>query len=363
MHIRFILTFLILALIAHATFCTIASERRRRLTFLPKAQEGFQVDKLPSHIAVQRDPPEIQPYICKGCETGKNKAGSEIETTKQTHKLNLRIMDVCVKASFQSCFDGVDVSTEMLEYVISRGCRVLDFEVFNIDGTARVGFSERAVGKGIIPANKASAKVTLDAALSKAVECGFSNSGCPNPNDPLFIHVRIRADPSDLAFLTTIARCVESNLAGKLVKKKLAPDTSTMKEIMDSVVFMLDVSGAPKYAQTSLVSYVNIETGNSSAMLINSNSLIRTKNATHPHGQDGMRSTVTRLILTTPEDTYLSEWWWWVYTADYESVLLKKYGVQMDLFPYYSKSAENVRTRETFFKTANAAIVPLSSVL
>lgn len=287
-----------------------------------------------------------------------NKAVAEV-ATKLSRKLALPLMQYCFKSSFHSCYNGADVSLHMLRYTIGRGCRVLDFEVFNVESVAQVGFSYGAQGKGLVPKNEADAKVTLDAALSTVIQSAFSHSTSPNPGDPLFVHLRISADPSDLAFLSTIARTVEANLKGRLFPTPISVDTTTIGDAMEKVVLMINVTSSPNYTNSDLAKYVNMETGTSSVVFTPAATLL-TKQATNPHAKgDGLESTVTRLILSTPDTTYLSGW---MTSPDYESALLKPYGVQMHMAPFY-KNDTALKAYEALFSTAGAAIVPIASVL
>ena len=44
----------------------------------------------------------------------------------------LPIKDYCIKSSYNSATTGKTVNKKMIQYVLSRGCRFLDFEVFYI---------------------------------------------------------------------------------------------------------------------------------------------------------------------------------------------------------------------------------------
>ena len=54
---------------------------------------------------------------------------------------NIPLNQVCIKASYNSAFDGKEISTDMLEYVMSRGCRFLDFELYLNNGSVYVNYS------------------------------------------------------------------------------------------------------------------------------------------------------------------------------------------------------------------------------
>ena len=45
---------------------------------------------------------------------------------------NMPLKEYCVKASYNSAVSGKSVNKNMIKYVLNRGCRFLDFEVFYI---------------------------------------------------------------------------------------------------------------------------------------------------------------------------------------------------------------------------------------
>ena len=48
---------------------------------------------------------------------------------------NLPISQYVIKGSYNSAISGNYVSTDMLYYVLSRGCRFIDFEIYYIDNS------------------------------------------------------------------------------------------------------------------------------------------------------------------------------------------------------------------------------------
>ena len=42
----------------------------------------------------------------------------------------LQLSNYCIKSSYNTAYNGSDVSIDMITYVLSRGCRFVDFEVY-----------------------------------------------------------------------------------------------------------------------------------------------------------------------------------------------------------------------------------------
>ena len=66
-----------------------------------------------------------------------SKSKINIKNTDVSGVLNLPLKELCVKASYNSASSGNYVNTSMLQYVINRGVRYLDFEVFYISDNGK----------------------------------------------------------------------------------------------------------------------------------------------------------------------------------------------------------------------------------
>ena len=68
-------------------------------------------------------------------------------TSVSTADMNMTLSQYVVKASYNSACTGNYVNTKAVEYVISRGCRFVDFEVFDISDVPYVAFSKVLIPK------------------------------------------------------------------------------------------------------------------------------------------------------------------------------------------------------------------------
>ena len=68
----------------------------------------------------------------------KNNQTSSNITDIREKMYDIPLNQVCIKASYNSAYDGKDINIEMLEYVINRGCRFLDFELYYNENDSNV---------------------------------------------------------------------------------------------------------------------------------------------------------------------------------------------------------------------------------
>ena len=173
-----------------------------------------------------------------------------------------------IKSSYNTAYTGNFISLDAIKYVLSRGCRLLDFEVFLIDEKACVA---RTTEPNIYTSKNF---ILLDDVLNCVAVSGFNPSNCPNPTDPLFIQLRIQSKHEDLYELCAVAisRQLKKRLFQDAKSNILPVDKDTLiPDIMSKVVIMIDKKLAPDYDQAVcdpaekncylLKNYVNIESG------------------------------------------------------------------------------------------------------
>lgn len=212
----------------------------RRETFLdPKEtyiedQEVRQMTKVPSGVQSSLSL-TIEPYAV-GTQGGKSDS-----------KRRARVADSFIKSSFNSVWDGAKCSIPMMTYVISRGCRFLDFEVF-------VYLDAKADRPQLVVANggnmrdnrsilKGSDVLQLSEVLKFAVTNAFSSSISPAATDPLFLHFRVQADEKYSAFLqSTFRGAVDSAIpssrrlrASELPKMSIGDMRNKVAVFVDSI--------------------------------------------------------------------------------------------------------------------------------
>ena len=101
----------------------------------------------------------------------------------------------------------------MVKYVIERGCRFLDFEVFLIDNKPKVTYSVDKTYQTYETENS----ILLDNILSAVVNSAFARPS-PNYQDPLFIQLRVKT--KDNSIYKMIAKSVDFTFEEQIVQQK-----------------------------------------------------------------------------------------------------------------------------------------------
>lgn len=135
---------------------------------------------------------------------------NESETPAKIGKVSpvlhtLPLKQFVIKGSQNSAYSGNYISDEMVKYVLSRGCRYLDFEIYYLPNAsdnydAYVGYSSDSLAINPQIQNTYNARLLdiLKAALSNGlVKQSGEQYECPNVEDPLFIQLRMKTDSSN----------------------------------------------------------------------------------------------------------------------------------------------------------------------
>ena len=141
---------------------------------------------------------------------------TNINNTDATFGYKLR--DYYIASSYNSCcggdFQDDYVSLIPLKQVIFQGARVLDFEIYFVNQLPVVaaGPTSSVYVKGTynsIPIGGALG------ALAAVKRYAFNHASCPNPEDPLFLHFRIKSDRTEV--YAPMAKAIKETFAGMLL--------------------------------------------------------------------------------------------------------------------------------------------------
>lgn len=129
-----------------------------------------------------------------------------------------KFRDYYIKAAYNAFnpdkFKNSTVSMDACLYVLARGCRFIDFEVFSVDNQPVIAASS---------VNSFNYKemynhIPVSDALEVLGSYAFSGSKCPNPGDPFIIHMRMMSRNvtmyDNLAKIITQSKSVARNLLG-----------------------------------------------------------------------------------------------------------------------------------------------------
>lgn len=302
----------------------------------------------------------------------KSKVISNIVNASNT---DLTLKQYCIKASYNSALTGYYVNLDMIKYVLSRGCRFLDFEVYSFDNIPYVAYSTDHTFSSVNTLNK----ITLQEVFNTLITYAFM-APSPNPRDPLFIHLRIKTTNNDL--YSKIASIVDHILKPKLYKGIINTNT-LLSDIMGSIVLIVDKKVSPTYKNSSpcgancstisdtitmnngcptcfsLSNYVNVESGSTFLRIYNYSYLMDQTYTSPEVEDDNINTNVTSLKIVIPDmgASLMGS----VRNPSYYS-LPSNYGVQIVAYPFY-KNDIYLDQYESAFANTQTAFVPLSSML
>ncbi len=111
-----------------------------------------------------------------------------------TNNFTYPLHDYYISTAYNACSPGnyknTAVSTCALKDVISQGVRCFDFEIYSLDNKPIIATS---MDKSF-HVKETFNYVPFGDAMTVLRDFGRSGTGAPNPNDPMFIHLRIQSD-------------------------------------------------------------------------------------------------------------------------------------------------------------------------
>ena len=175
-------------------------------------------------------------------------------------KHNLR--DYYIKTAYNACsagqFKNDFVNICALKNCINQGARCLDFEVYSVDNEPVVATS--SVDDYSVKETYNS--VPMSDVLNIIRDYAFSGSTCPNPADPLIIHLRIQSNNQTI--YNKLAKMFESSLSDRILGPKYSYEnhgrnlgSEPIKNLRGKVILIVDRSN-PLFEQTDLDEYVNM---------------------------------------------------------------------------------------------------------
>ena len=138
-------------------------------------------------------PPESTNLVCTSiCGTNalSYKKEGAVTTTGEDVYINYTLKDFYIKSAYNCCAVGSYkndyLSLDMLKYVLRQGVRFLDFAIYSINNLPVVATSSLSNN------TKTSYNYLLFSDVLQIInDYSFSTAYCPNPNDPIFINLRI----------------------------------------------------------------------------------------------------------------------------------------------------------------------------
>lgn len=174
---------------------------------------------------------------------------------------NLR--DYYIKTAFNACSGGsysndfVDICN--LKAILKQGVRGLDFEVYSVGGEPIVSTSTQDSNYYVKETyNTVSVSNIIDTIKNYA----FSASTCPNPSDPIILHLRIKSNQTELyEKLANIFKAYDDIMLGK--EYSFENNGHNMGEIplgklMNRILLIVDKSNPAFLSCQNFMEYVNM---------------------------------------------------------------------------------------------------------
>jgi hypothetical protein len=274
---------------------------------------------------------------------------------------NLPIQNYIVKSSYNSSIDHQNyVSKDAIKYVLGRGCRFLDFEILYDPEKPRAALVGKVTGvnnDGIETKNT----MLLDDICDTIVSYGFSKP-TPNPNDPLFIHLRIKPLIKNNQPNTDIYNNVSSTITHKfknyLYKYNIESESSNFNDIKNKLVVL--VENNPDLELSDYLKFnFSITKRNSDKENININTydeIVEKKHFDIEFSGTGELVKPNNIRIGVPE-----------FSVDSNSVnepssynLITNYATQINCFRFYNKS-NNLKEYDELFNHFKSAFIILEN--
>lgn len=268
------------------------------------------------------------------------------------------LRNFCIKSSFNSAYTGSYVNQNMVKYVLSRGCRFLDFEVFIKDGVPIVAYSDAQYDPSYSSFTSLAPALSLAGVCSTIMSNAFTDTS-PNPGDPLFVQLHINTNLS--SSYSVIAETIISSMSNKLYVGNVTPSTP-LNLLMGQIVLIIDNQTANSSYQNysgcapndntcyNLKTIANMASGSNQVMLYKQYNLMQ--QATNPPDPDVY---LFRIVLPNSGIFY------GVNNSDM-LYLVKNYGAQVVAQAFYVND-NNLAVYEAMFRQYKSAFVPLAAAI
>jgi hypothetical protein len=172
------------------------------------------------------------------------------------------LKDYYIKTAYNACsigkFKNSFVDMCALKEVIRQGYRCLDMAVYSVNNDPVVSTST----VDSYDVKQTYNSIPFDDVCDTIANYAFSGSSCPNPNDPLLIHLRVLSQNS--VIYKKMAEIIYNRLNQHVLGKKYSYEYDgrnlgdvKLNDLQRKVIIMIDKSN-PMYEGTDLDEYVNI---------------------------------------------------------------------------------------------------------
>jgi hypothetical protein len=172
------------------------------------------------------------------------------------------LYDYYVKTAYNSCSGGsykndfVDV--EILKSVIKQGVRCLDFEIYSVDNKPVVSTST----SDSYYIKETFNSVDFADVMNVITNYAFSGGTCPNPTDPLIIHLRIKSTNQQIySKMAEILKTYSSFMLGKEYSYENSGENLgglPLLSFQNKIILVVDKSNNSYLENDDFLEYVNL---------------------------------------------------------------------------------------------------------
>ena len=172
------------------------------------------------------------------------------------------LKDYYIKTAYNACsigeFKNSFVDLCALKEVLRQGFRCVDLAVYSVDNMPVIATSS----VDSYDVKQTYNSVPFDSVCETIANYAFNGSGCPNPNDPLILHLRVMSQ--NTVIYKKMADAIYNRLQDYVLGKKYSYENGgknlgdvKLADLQRKVVIIVDKSN-PMYEGTELDEYVNI---------------------------------------------------------------------------------------------------------
>jgi len=343
MFINYFILFLLTAIIVYLLYTAI---RRQQLLKTPTNYKPLPYSDTPTSPQTNQ-----LNRIKQANQTGSGIANLSLDGVQDTTLRNF-----CIKSAFNSAYCGSYMNTNMIKYVLSRGCRFLDFEVYLKEGVPIVAYSDAVYDPDYTHYTSKNPALSLSGVFHTILANAFTETS-PNPGDPLFIQLRIKSH--SLTAFSEVAKRISYDLGDRLYSGKVTPD-SYLSDLLGKIVVVVDKTTSPEI-ETAICNPSDLNCSN----LINVTNMISGSDRVRIYRENDLTAQMTNppdpgvylMRIVKPQTTIL----YGVVNSNAEP-LIKNYGAQVVLQCFYMNDNQ-LKNYEALFSKYKSAFVPISSII
>ena len=298
---------------------------------------------------------------------------------------NLALKQMVIKGAYQTAWNGSSMKKETIIQRLTDGCRWLDFEVYSVpDDSKEATTPYVATSSDAEHIKLTGGKMLLVDALSAVVNNAFVSPSSPNPEDPLFIMLRIIPCKRELLsnYYELIGKAIESTIKPQLyindatgMAETVTGDTP-IGQLRGKIVLMVDVELAPNFRSIpdcdpslpscyNLSKYIHMRAGDGDNIRLNDYNIM-CQHTTPPSivsESDSLTTDTKYIRLVYPNNRkFKCAGTPAIAAKDVVFELISNYGVQWAPYPYY-KPDKSLSEYEVLFSKMQSSFVPLSLAL